>query len=134
MSITLDYDTVLSSSFLRLYLILKNQGERKNMGKKKHPILTHACRKSHHGPKNGPSENKYKHLVPPRKDLYNPVDKTFRTLPIKGEPWQVVKAGLRVTFHGRLYELVNDVVIPVTSYLPGVHSGVGLFQLVKEGI
>lgn len=50
--------------------------------------------------------------MPERSKFYDPKDKTFRELPISGDPDEVVKVGFRLTFHGRLYELLNDLTIP----------------------
>ena len=80
-------------------------------------------RKSRKGQKHGPSVNKYAHLVPKSQSAYNPRDKTFRDLPIVGYPGEVVKAGLRVTFHGRLYVLMEDTIIPHTA--PTIFGGAG---------
>src|SRR5581483_1434247 len=87
----------------------------------------------------GTSVNKYAHLVPKRQVIYDPVDKTFRELPVKGKPGDVIKTGFRVTFHGRLYSLIEDVMIPEilpdTPRYPGISEGeniaTGKFKLVS---
>ena len=95
-------------------------------------------RKPRNGQKHGPSVNKYAHLVPKRKLTYDPLEKTFRDLPTLGTPGKVVKAGLRLTFHGRLYELTEDVLIPdvAKSIVPGLpygrSTGLGKYQLVAQ--
>ena len=89
-------------------------------------------RKSHKQTKHGPSMNKYAHLVPKRMGVYNPRDKTFRDLPVVGKPGEVIRAGLRLIFHGRLYELVEDTIIPKVSIIPNMHAGMGKFQFVHQ--
>ncbi len=88
--------------------------------------------------KRNKSVNKYAHLVPKRQIFYDPIDKTFRDLPVMGNPGEVLKAGFRVTFHGRLYGLLEDITIPAIDEAlpkyPGVPAGknsmIGKFKLV----
>lgn len=102
------------------------------------PVMSKRIRRKSHKKRNEPSVNKYAHLVPRRPSAYNPRDKTFRDLPITGEPGEVVKAGLRVIFHGRLYALMEDMIIPDGAPLAfGEHSGnkretVGRFRMIAQ--
>ncbi|OHA16909.1 MAG: hypothetical protein A3C79_01095 [Candidatus Taylorbacteria bacterium RIFCSPHIGHO2_02_FULL_45_28] len=107
------------------------------MGKKVYPHYgPRFRRKSDHRPRRGhhTSVNKYAHLIPERKNEYDPQDKTFRYLPIMGRPNETVKAGLRTIFHGRLYELMENTTIPTGA--PNVlgrsdkWEGIGRFKLV----
>lgn len=59
--------------------------------------------------------NKYAHLAESRVKLYDPHDKTYRTLPVFGNPGDKIEKGLRVIFHGRMYGLQQSVVIPHTG-------------------
>lgn len=101
------------------------------------PIVSKRIRrKSRKGEKYGPSVNKYAHLVSKCPKTYDARDKTFRDLPTLGKPGEVVKAGLRQIFHGRLYELVEDVMIPATAIIPGlsrgISAGMGRYKLVAR--
>lgn len=96
----------------------------------KHVSHPRIRRKSKKGPKNGPSVNKYAGLVPYRRRNYFPADKTSRELPVLGKPGEIITAGLRLTFHGRIYELCEDTTIPPVSVIPMVHAGLGRFKLV----
>ena len=87
----------------------------------KQPVLYQRIRrKSRKTEKNGPSTNKYAHLASPQRDRYDKDDKTFRVLPILGKPGDTIQAGFRVIFHGRLYELMDDVKIPHVAIVPGL--------------
>ncbi len=102
----------------------------------KEPILSNRIRrKSRKEKRNPPSVNKYAHLVPPKKGLYNSKDKTYRELAFMGVPGQIFEAGTKLTFHGRLYEIISDVTIPKSSILPpmsedGKHMVFGRCKLV----
>lgn len=87
-------------------------------------------RKSRKGPKHGPSVSKYAHLVPRQKKTYDAGDKMFRDLPVIGAPGEIIKAGLRQIFHGRLYILTEDVTVPDVSVIPGTHAAMGKFRFV----
>ncbi len=93
------------------------------MGKKYGISGRHLRRKSrkHSGQK--PSVNKYAHLVLKRELSYNLANKTYRDLPVLGKPGEVVRVGLRQIFHGRVYELIEDVLIPSISTVPGLLNG-----------
>jgi len=107
------------------------------MSRKAHPHWgPRLRRKSDHEPKHGhrTSVNKYAHLAPKRDNGYDPRDKTFRDLPVMGKRTETVKAGLRTTFHGRLYELMEDVTIhtgaPPVIGRSDMWEGIGRFRLV----
>lgn len=59
----------------------------------------------------GNHKNKYEHFASESK-LYDRKDKTFRMLPLPHDPGQVVSKGTRMIYHGRLYKLMKDTVIP----------------------
>lgn len=54
--------------------------------------------------------NKYEHLAPKQK-AYKEEDKTHRKLPLPGKPGEKILKGLRMLYHGRLYSLMESVVI-----------------------
>ncbi|MFA6315289.1 MAG: hypothetical protein WC648_02900 [Candidatus Paceibacterota bacterium] len=72
--------------------------------------------------------------MPKRDNGYDPYDKTFRDLPIIGMLNETIEAGLRVTFHDRLYALIADTTIPPTAPhaigVPNKFQGIGRFKLV----
>lgn len=103
----------------------------------KHYVVTSSrIRRKSKKEKRPPSVNKYARFVPSRSSFYNWFDKTFRDLPIIGDRGEVLKAGYRVTFHGRLYALMKDTSIPQTApSIPGTankYQGVGRFKLVAR--
>ena len=63
--------------------------------------------------------NKYEHLAPKGKQ-YSARDKTFRTLPVAGDPGEEIEKGTRVLFHGRIYALRASVTLPASgsTYAP----------------
>lgn len=94
------------------------------MGRKKYSVTgPRIRRRSRKRFKRRPSINKYAHLVASRNVGYKAEDKTFRELPILGTPGETVRAGLRLTFHGRIYSLEEDVTISPVSAVPGVPDG-----------
>lgn len=64
-------------------------------------------------------KNKYAHLVPKKILTYIPRDKTFRQLPLEGEAGKVFPKGIKFIWHGRIYELLEDTVIPVVGFTSG---------------
>ncbi len=83
--------------------------------------------------KNGPSVNKYAQLVPRRSKWYDPLDKTYRELLIPGEPGQIIEAGFKSLYHGRLYVLLEDTTVPRLSLKPDEqHYAVGKFKLLRH--
>lgn len=76
------------------------------------------------------SVNKYAHLVPAR-PRYDAHDKTFRVLPVLGGAGKIVKAGVRHVYHGRVYELIEDVMIYPTSVIPEISANWGRYKLVR---
>ena len=86
--------------------------------------------------KHGPSVNKYAHLVPKRDLAYDPKDKTYRDLPIIGAAGEIVPAGTRMYFHGRIYSLMENTPIPQNAPLAlsdaRKREGVGRFKLVAQ--
>ncbi len=102
------------------------------MGKK--PTKRHIRRKSHKERRYKPSVNKYAHRVCIHPWKYDGQDKTFRDLPVLGKPGKVVKTGLREIFHGRLYELMEDVTVPKVSVIPGTHVVMGRFKLIQTKV
>lgn len=67
--------------------------------------------------------NKYAHLAPQERRAYDSQDKTYRTLPVMGQPGGVLRAGLIALYHGRRYELLKD------AQLDADGSGLGRFKL-----
>jgi hypothetical protein len=65
-------------------------------------------------------KNKYAHLAPTNKP-YNARDKTYRVLPLLGQPNEVIPRGTTIMFHGRLYKTRYDTVIsPSGAILRGI--------------
>ncbi len=69
--------------------------------------------------------NKYSHLAPEKKDRYRSEDKNYRKLPLKGEPSQIIHAGLVYLWHGRRYRLLQDVIIPDSGESYGKFKMIG---------
>lgn len=61
----------------------------------------------------GSHKNKYSCLAPENKDPYQ--GKKFRLLPIRGAPGDIIKSGSTYLWHGRVYMLIKDIVIPQTG-------------------
>ena len=59
--------------------------------------------------------NKYAHLAPPKRRVYDAHDKTYRDIFLDGRPGQHFEAGRIFIYHRRLYRLLKDVVIPPTG-------------------
>ena len=68
--------------------------------------------------------NEYAGLAP--KKEYSLEDKTLRTLPLRGEPGEVIPRGVIYLWHDRRYRLLEAVVIPPSG------NTFGNFKLVKN--
>ena len=62
--------------------------------------------------KNKPHQNKYAHKSTRKNKDYDSKNKTFRNLPIIGEPGVMIPNGTRILFHGRIYQVLKDTKIP----------------------
>jgi hypothetical protein len=86
-------------------------------------------------PKNS-SVNKYAALAKKSTKRYKEKDKTYREILTPGQPGEVIKKGHRQIFHERLYELMEDLIIPEHAAVPHkeeVHSnGFGRYKLVMQ--
>ncbi len=83
--------------------------ERHFTGKQSGKKIRRKPRKEHKQP--GAHKNKYEHLAPKKDFEYSHNDKTIRDLPLRGDPEEIIKAGAKTLFHGRVYVLIEDVKI-----------------------
>lgn len=78
----------------------------------------HRTTKRQRRAKRGRHKNRYKALAERRRIIYNSQDKTFRQLPLIGEPGEIIRAGTIALFHGRRYCLMEDMELKFAG-MPG---------------